>query len=140
MSEPDVLAASQRYLDELFGPGAGERHSRFIDGIDSPPLREALHRCHLLEADQALLTTAENYLLGVAVLCTTRHFGPAGMFAKTLRQLGVPRAKVMAAVGRLAMWIGPIPAAEAAAHVQRALDDWDQRGAASLAAWFPEPR
>ncbi|HET7504923.1 MAG TPA: hypothetical protein VFK02_28060 [Kofleriaceae bacterium] len=135
---------SERYLDDLFGPGAGARHSAFIDRIDHPALRDALHGYHVLESDTRHLSVAENYLLGMAVLCAQRSYGPAGMFAKTLLHLGVPREKLLEAVARLAMWIGGIPAAEAAAHIQKAIGDYEQRGLASLEAWFPpapaEPR
>jgi hypothetical protein len=67
----------------------------------------------------------------------TRCYGPASMFAKTLRHRGVPGTKILEVVGRLAMWTGPVPAAEAAGHIQRALREYDGEGAASTDAWFP---
>jgi hypothetical protein len=67
----------------------------------------------------------------------TRCYGPASMFAKTLRHLGVPGTKILEVVGRLAMWIGPVPAAEAAGHIQRALREYDGEGAASTDGRFP---
>ncbi len=136
--EEDLVRRSEAYLDGLFGPGRGRRHTAFLGRLESGALRDAMHRCHLTEADTTHLSVEENYLLGVCVLAALRSYGPAGMFAKTLRHRGVPRAKILEAVGRLAMWIGPIPAAEAAGHVQKALADYDERGEASLAAWFPE--
>jgi NAD(P)-dependent dehydrogenase (short-subunit alcohol dehydrogenase family) len=125
-------------LDPLvFGAGAGARHSAFIERLDHPALRDALHGYHVLESDTRHLSVTENYMLGMVVLCAQRSFGPAAMFAKTLLHLGVPRAKLLEAVARLAMWIGGIPAAEAAAHIQKAIADYEQRGLASLEAWFP---
>lgn len=128
------------YVDGLFGPGTGERHAQFLDSIENPTLRRMMHQCHSVEGDTHALSTEENYLLGMAVLCAVRSHATAAMFAKTLRHLGTSREKILEAVARLAMWIGSIPAAEAAAHVQRALDDYDKRGFASLEAWFPERR
>jgi hypothetical protein len=138
--DSDRTQRSERYLDELFGPGAGARHTRFIDRLDHPALRETLHAYHVLESDTRQLSIAENYLLGMVVLCALRNYGPAAMFAKTLVHLGVPRAKLLEAVARLAMWVGGIAAAEAAAHVQKAIGEYERDGLASLAAWFPEPR
>jgi hypothetical protein len=131
---------SERYLDELFGAGAGARHSRFIDRIDHPALRDTLHAYHVLESDTRELSVAENYLLGMVVLCALRNYGPAAMFAKTLIHLGVPRAKLLEALARLAMWVGGIAAAEAAAHIQKAIGEYERDGLASLAAWFPQER
>jgi len=136
--DPELLRRSEAYLDGIFGPGAGASHSAFLRSIENPSLREQLHRCHVLEADERALTVAENYLLGVCVLCALRSFGPASMFAKTLLHLGVKKEKVLEAVARLAMWIGPVPAAEAAGHIQKAIRDWEARGQASLEGWFPE--
>jgi alkylhydroperoxidase/carboxymuconolactone decarboxylase family protein YurZ len=139
-SEPTCDAdrrQSERYLDELFGAGAGARHSAFIDRLDHPELRDTLHRYHVLESDTRHLSVAENYLIGMAVLCAQRSFGPAAMFAKTLLHLGVPRDKLLEATARLSMWIGGIAAAEAAAHIQKAIREYEQRGLASLDAWFP---
>lgn len=134
----DEVRRGEAFLDRVFGPGMGARHSRFLQHLEDPELRRLLHACHALEGDEAHLSPAENYLIGMSVSCATRNYGPAGMFAKTLRQLGVPREKILAAVTRLSIWIGPVPAAEAAAHVQRALREWEEHGIASMAAWFPE--
>jgi hypothetical protein len=128
---------SERYLDELFGAGAGARHSAFIDRLAHPALRDTLHGYHLLEADTRHLSVAENYLLGMVVLCAQRNYGPAEMFAKTLIHLGVPREKLLEATSRLTMWVGGLTAAEAAAHIQRAISEYEQRGLAALDAWFP---
>ena len=133
----DERSRSERYLDELFGPGAGACHSAFLDRLP-PPLRDMLHGYHVLESDTRHLSIAENYLLGMTVLCAQRSWGPAAMFAKTLVHLGVPRAKLLEAIARLAMWVGGITAAEAASHIQRALAEYDQHGPASLDAWFPK--
>jgi hypothetical protein len=38
------------------------------------------------------------------------------------------------------MWIGPVPAAEAAGHIQRALAEYDEKGEEALAGWFPAER
>jgi alkylhydroperoxidase/carboxymuconolactone decarboxylase family protein YurZ len=128
---------SEAYLDTLFGPGMGARHARFLEHLDSAPLREALHGYHVLEADEARLSVRENYLIGMCVLAAQGRYAVAGMFARTLRHVGVPRETVMEAIARLSMWIGGVPAAEAAGHIQRACDDYDRRGLASLDAWFP---
>lgn len=132
-----LIERSQAYLDELFGPGAGARHTAFIDRLAHPVLRETLHSYHVLEADTTHLSVAENYLIGMVVLCAQRNFGPAAMFAKTLLHLGEPKAKLIEATARLAMWVGGIAAAEAAAHIQKAIGEYEQRGLASLEAWFP---
>jgi hypothetical protein len=126
-----------RYLDGIFGPGAGEKHSRFLDGIEDAGLRETVHGYHVLESDTAHLSIAENYMLGMTVLCALRSYGTAAMFAKTLAHLGVPREKILAAVARLSMWTGGLQAVEASLQMQRALDDYAARGLASLEAWFP---
>jgi alkylhydroperoxidase/carboxymuconolactone decarboxylase family protein YurZ len=136
-TDHDLKQRSERYLDGLFGAGAGARHSAFIDRLEHPALRDTLHGYHVLEADTRHLSVAENYLLGMVVLCAQRNFGPAAMFAKTLLHLGVSRDKLLAATARLAMWIGGIAAAEAAGHIQKAIGDYEQRGQASLDAWFP---
>jgi hypothetical protein len=133
----ELKQRSERYLDQLFGPGAGARHSRFLERIENPTLRDEIHRYHVVQSDTSQLTLAEHYLIGTCVLCAARSFGTAQMFAKTLRHLGVPREKIMEAIARLSMWIGGIPAAEASAHIGRALDEYDRDGDASLAAWFP---
>ena len=136
----ELRRRSETYIDSMFGPGQGERHSRFLDHLENEAMREMMHRCHVLEGDTRWLSSEENYLLGLVVLCATRSYGPAAMFAKTLRHLGTPREKILEALARLSMWVGPIAAAEASAHVQRALRDHDERGVASLEAWFPAPR
>jgi len=133
-------AATIAYLDGIFGPGAGQKHLRFLNRLDHAALRDVLHGYHALESDEADLSIAENYLLGVAVLCATKSYGTAGMFAKTLLHLGVPRAKILAAVTRLSMWVGGLHAVEAALHVQKAIAEYEAKGQASLEAWFPEPR
>lgn len=133
-------AATVRYLDGLFGEGAGARHVRFLERIEHPALREMVHRCHSLEADTAHLSVEENYLIGLCVLCAQRSFGTASMFAKTLRHLGTPRARILEALARLGMWVGPLAATEASLQMQKALDEYDARGMASLEAWFPPPR
>jgi alkylhydroperoxidase/carboxymuconolactone decarboxylase family protein YurZ len=136
--DPELQARSERYLDELFGPGAGARHSRFLTQLENEGLRTEIHRYHALQADRSQLSVEEHYLIALCVLCAQRSYGTAQMFAKTLRHLGVPRAKILAALGRLAMWVGGIPATEATLSMQRALDDFDRLGSASLAAWFPD--
>ena len=133
----DDRERSERYLDDLFGEGAGAKHSAFIDRLAHPALREALHGYHVLESDTRHLSVEENYLLGMTVLCAQRAYGPAAMFAKTLRHLGVSPDKLLEATARLAMWVGGIAAAEAAAHIQKAIGEYEQRGLASLDAWFP---
>ena len=133
----DLHRRSERYLDDLFGPGAGARHAVFIDRLAHPALRDTLHSYHVLQSDTDHLSIAENYLLGMVVLCAQRCYGPAKMFAKTLMHLGVARAKLIEATARLSMWVGGIIAAEAAAHIQDAIGDYEARGLASLEAWFP---
>jgi alkylhydroperoxidase/carboxymuconolactone decarboxylase family protein YurZ len=133
----DLQRRSERYLDELFGAGSGARHTAFLERLDHPALRDTLHGYHVLESDTRHLSVAENYLLGMTVLCAQRTWGPAAMFAKTLLHLGVPRAKLLEAIARLAMWVGGITAAEAAAHIQKAIGEYDRHGVASLEAWFP---
>jgi alkylhydroperoxidase/carboxymuconolactone decarboxylase family protein YurZ len=135
----DLQQRSERYLDQLFGDGAGAKHSAFIDRLAHPALRETLHGYHVLESDTHQLSVAENYLLGMVVLCAQRNYGPAAMFAKTLMHLGVARGKLIEATARLAMWVGGIAAAEAAAHIQKAIAEYEQRGLSSLDAWFPQP-
>jgi adenine deaminase len=128
---------TRRYLDGIFGAGAGEKHARFLDGIENESLRETIHGYHALESDIAELSVAENYLLGMTVLCALKSYGTAGMFAKTLAHLGVRREKILAAVARLSMWTGGLQAVEASLQMQRALDDHKARGLASLETWFP---
>ena len=137
MRDEDTERRSIEYLDGMFGPGAGEKHCRFLRGVESDALRDTLHGYHALEADTRHLSLEENYLLGMIVLCATRSYGTASMFAKTLMHLGVPREKVLEAVTRLSMWVGGIHAVEAAIHVQRAVKEYEAKGLASLDGWFP---
>ena len=134
----DLIDRSEAYIDGMFGPGAGKKHSRFIDRIENETLRETLHQYHVIESRTEHLSIEENYLLGMTVLYATRRFGVAGMFARTLLHLGVPREKLLEAVARLTMWVGGISAAEAAGHLHGALRDYEKNGAASMKAWFPE--
>jgi hypothetical protein len=138
MDDREIERMSEQYVDEMFGRGMGARHSRFLEQIEDPSLRAEIHRYHAHQADTQLISLEENYLLATCVLCAVRSYGTAQMFAKTLRHLGVPRAKILAALARLSMWIGGIVAVEATLHIQRALDEYERLGAASLAAWFPE--
>lgn len=131
------IKRSEAYLDQIFGAGAGQRHSAFVDRLAHPVLRDTLHGYHVLESDTRYLSIAENYLLGMTVLCAQRNFGPAAMFAKTLMHLGEPREKILEAIARLSMWVGGIAAAEAAAHIQKAIREYEKQGVASLEAWFP---
>ena len=133
----DPAEVTRQYLDEIFGAGMGARHLKFLERIENAPLREMMLRCHAMEADARLVSREENYLFGLVTLCALRSYGTAAMFAKTLRHLGTPRARVLEALARTAMWMGPIPATEATLRIQRALDEYDARGAASLEAWFP---
>lgn len=135
--DDELLRGSEAYLDAIFGPGQGRKHSAFLEHIENEGLRETLHRYHLAEANTRHLSVEENYLLGMCVLCATKSYGPAAMFAKTLLHLGVDKTKILEAVSRLAMWIGGVPAAEAASHVQRAIREYEQKGVASLDLWFP---
>ncbi|MFT4974190.1 MAG: hypothetical protein ACI8S6_000072 [Myxococcota bacterium] len=135
--DPEVVAQSEAALDGLFGPGAGAAHSRFLEHLDSNTLQETLHRYHAMECDETHLSVEENYLIGMCVMCASRAFGPAAMFAKTLMHIGTPREKILEAVTRLSMWVGGVQAAEAAAHVQRAIRQYERTGLASMEAWFP---
>ena len=135
MSTPEQASAS--YLDGLFGPGMGQRHQAYLRYLDHPFLRETMDRYHVLEADETHLSVTDNYLIGMAVLCALRSYDTAAMFAKVLLHLGEPAERIVEVTARLAMWIGGIPAAEAAAHMQRAIREYTRDGPASLAAWFP---
>lgn len=137
MTDTELIGQSESYIDTVFWPGAGAAHTAFLDTIAHDGLREAVHRCHLMQADDATLSIEDNYLIGMCVLYATGHPHPADMFAKTLAHLGVERARLLEAVARLSMWIGPIPAAGAAARLQRALTDYTEHGRASLSAWIP---
>lgn len=134
----DPREASEAALDELFGEGMGRRHSRFLEHLGHPGLQDTLHRYHAMETDEAWLSVEENYLLGMAVLCAQGRYGPASMFAMTLRHRGVPAGKILEAVARLEMWIGGVPAAEAMGHIRKALRAWERDGLAAMAPWFPE--
>jgi hypothetical protein len=138
MDDQETLRRSEQYLDGLFGVGAGEKHTRFLAHLQNKSLQNVLHGYHVMEADTTNLSVEDNYLIGMCVLCVVRSYATAGMFAKTLLHLGVKREKILEAVARLSMWIGGVVAAEAATHVQRALGDYEERGVASLEAWFPQ--
>lgn len=135
--DESVRRASEAFVDGVFGEGKGKRHSDYLAYLENDALREMIHRYHALESDTSALSLEENYLVGMCVLCATKSYGPAAMFAKTLRHLGTSKEKILEATARLAMWIGGIPAAEAAAHIQKALREYEEKGAASLDAWFP---
>lgn len=137
--EDDLIARSQAYLDQLFGPGAGLRHTAFLDHLSSGTLRDTLHGYHLMEADTRYLSVEENYLIGMCVLSATGSHATAAMFAKTLLQLGVAPEKILTAVDRLSMWIGGVRAAEVAARVQTAIAHYERSGVQSLQEWFPPP-
>ncbi len=137
--DADPVAATVRYVDGLFGPGAGVRHVAFLDRIENAALRDVVLRCHAMEADTLHISLEENYLLGMCVLAALRSYGTAAMFAKVLLHLGTRREKVVEAMGRLSMWVGALPAAEATLVVQKAMDQYEEKGFASLAAWFPAP-
>lgn len=129
---------SLAYLDRLFGPGMGARHAAFLEHLGHAGLIETLHRYHALEDDEAWITVEENYLIGMCVLCSQGRYGPAAMFAKTLRHLGTPEARVLEAVRRLEMWTGGIAAAEAMGLMRRACRQYDRDGLGSMADWFPD--
>jgi alkylhydroperoxidase/carboxymuconolactone decarboxylase family protein YurZ len=134
----DPLLATIQYVDRLFGLGMGERHVRFLDRLQNPALREMILRYHAVEADTRWLSLEENYLIGMCVLCAGGQLDTAAMFAKTLLHLGVDKGKINEAIGRLAMWVGGLPAAEAAFAIQRAVKEYEREGLASLRVWFPE--
>ncbi len=134
----DTKKKSEQYLDGIFGEGAGEKHSALLDRFASPTLREALHGYHVMESNTEHLSIEENYLIGMCVLCASKNFTSAAMFAKTLRHMGVAPEKIYESIGRLSMWIGGVPAAEALGHIQKAVRHYDRDGQASMAAWFPE--
>ncbi|HEV8548284.1 MAG TPA: hypothetical protein VGQ57_04630 [Polyangiaceae bacterium] len=138
MTDDDPELSTERYVDAIFGPGTGRRHLRFLERIVPEGLRDMILRYHALEGDTRHLSLEENYLLGLAVLCALGRYDTAAMFAKTLLHLGTKREKVLEAVGRLAMWIGGLPAAEASFRIQRAIADYEREGLASLAVWLPE--
>lgn len=134
----DDETRSLAYLDRLFGPGRGARHAAFLEHLGHGGLIDTLHRYHALEDDETWLSVEENYLLGMVVLCAQGRYGPAAMFAKTLRHLGTPEERVLEAVRRLEMWVGGIHAAEALGLMRRASRQYTKHGLASLDDWFPE--
>jgi hypothetical protein len=134
----EPLATTVRYVEGIFGPGSGARHVAFLEQIANDALRDAVHRCHATEANTAHVSLEENYLIGMCVLAALRSYGTAAMFAKVLMHLGTRREKILEAVGRLAMWVGPLPATEATFVVQRAVREYETEGKASLDAWFPK--
>ncbi|HYP74681.1 MAG TPA: hypothetical protein VER12_01925 [Polyangiaceae bacterium] len=138
MSKPDFVTATEHYVDRIFGPGTGEKHSRFLERIENAALREQILRFHVMEAETSQISLEENYLIGMCVLCASKHYATAGMFAKTLLHLGVSKEKILEAVARLSMWIGGLPSVEAAFAIQKAIADYEDQGLASLAVWFPE--
>jgi hypothetical protein len=137
MVRDDVIKTTIRYIDGLFGPGMGKRHAAFLDKLESEELREMVHRYHALEEDNSHISIEENYLVGMCVLFATKNHGTASMFAKVLLHLGTPKRKIIDAVTRMSMWIGGLPAAEVAFHVQRAIREYEADGLGSLGAWFP---
>jgi alkylhydroperoxidase/carboxymuconolactone decarboxylase family protein YurZ len=139
MEKPDYIEATERYVDEIFGPGTGAKHLQFLDGIENAALREQVQRYHVLESDTSELSREENYLIGMCVLCATKNWSTVAMFAKTLLHLGVRKQKLLEATARLAMWIGGLPAVEASFVVQRAIREYERDGLESLRVWFPEP-
>ncbi|HKO52439.1 MAG TPA: hypothetical protein VJV79_32250 [Polyangiaceae bacterium] len=138
MSKPDFVTATERYVEDIFGPGTGEKHLKFLERIENPALREQILRFHVMEADTSLISREENYLIGMCVLCAGKHYSTAGMFAKTLLHLGMSKAKLLEAVARLSMWVGGLPSVEAAFVIQKAIADYEKFGVSSLAVWFPE--
>ncbi len=129
---------SESYLDTIFDEGAGAKHSALLEKFASPSLRETLHGYHVMESNTEHVSIEENYLIGMCVLCASKNFTSAAMFAKTLCHLGVPSEKLFEAISRMSMWIGGVPAAEALGHIQKAVRHYERDGQASMAAWFPE--
>lgn len=129
---------SEAYLDGIFGEGSGRKHSALLEKFASPSMRETLHGYHLVEAETNHVSVQENYLIGMCVLCASKNYTSAAMFAKTLCHLGVSREKIFESISRLSMWIGGVPAAEALGHIQKAVQHYERDGQASMAAWFPE--
>src|SRR5688572_13341936 len=140
MTKPPHVVDTEKYVDAIFGPGTGEAHVRFLERIQNPALREMIHRYHTLEADTSQLSLEENYLLGMCVLCSQRDYVAAALFAKTLLHLGVRKEKLLEATGRLAMWIGGLPAVDASFAIQKAIREYEQEGLGSLGVWFPEEK
>ena len=137
MNKPEHIADTERYVESIFGAGTGAAHVRFLDRIQNEALREMIHRYHMLEADTSQLSLQENYLIGMCVLCSQRDYVAAGLFAKTLLHLGVPKEKLLEACARLAMWIGGLPAVDASFAIQKAIREYEQEGLGSLGVWFP---
>jgi hypothetical protein len=140
MSKSEHQRDTETYVDAIFGPGTGVAHVRFLERIENPALREMIHRYHSLESDTSQLSLQENYLLGMCVLLAQRDHVAASLFAKTLLHLGVSKEKLLAACGRLAMWIGGLPAADASFAIQKAIREYERDGLASLGVWFPEEK
>jgi hypothetical protein len=137
VEDEHVIETTIRYVDRIFGPGMGKRHAAFLDKLENRALREMVHRYHGVEEDTKLLSLAENYLLGMCVLFATKNHGTASMFAKMLLHLGTPKPKILEAIARMGLWVGPLAAAEAAFQAQRALREYEADGIGSLGAWFP---
>jgi len=74
---------------------------------------------------------------GMTVIGVGRDKRPAAMFARTLLHLGVEAGKLLEVCARLAIWVGPIQAAEAAGHLQKAIRDYQEDGLGSLERWLP---
>jgi len=138
MDKPDYIEATERYVDDIFGPGTGVKHLDFLAKVANRSLREQVQRYHMLESDTSELSREENYLVGMCVLCATKNFGTVALFAKTLLHLGVRKQKLLEATARLSMWIGGLPAVEASFVVQKAVREYERDGFESLRVWFPE--
>lgn len=134
----ELVRITVEYVDGIFGPGMGRRHLRFLERLENSALRQLILSYHAIEGDSRWLSLEENYLLGMCTLCATRDFATAAMFAKTLMHLGVDKRKILEAAGRLSMWIGGLPAAEASFVVQKAIHEYEAGGISSMAVWFPE--
>lgn len=139
MNSSDPAESTERYVDELLGPGMGKRHLIFLGRIRDPSLRELVLRFHAVEADTAHVTVEENYLIGVCVLVAQGQLRTAAMFAKLLRRIGTSSERILAAVARVAMWAGGLPVTEASLVIQKALSEYDEDPERALAPWFPEP-
>ena len=137
-NENDPTLQTEQYVDQIFGPGTGRRHLRFLERIAHPGLREMVLRYHGLEADTQHISLEENYLIGLSVLAALGRYDTAVMFAKTLLHLGTPKEKLLEAGARLSMWIGGLPAVEASFRIQRAISEYERDGLGSLSAWLPE--
>jgi hypothetical protein len=140
MTKPQHVRDTEAYVESIFGAGTGEAHVRFLDRIENASLREMIHRYHSLEADTSQLSLQENYLIGMCVLLSQRDYQAAALFAKTLLHLGTPKAKLLEASARLAMWIGGLPAVDASFVIQKAIREYEHEGLGSLGIWFPAER